>query len=284
MTTRCPRCIGPYLVRRAQENQTVLQGIRKERDLPAGGSADTGIDRPPSPANSSGHPPSHPNPRQPPPGPSQNTLRGPGHPLPSPLLPNPPLLPTPSTQQLPLSQRTPRLRFSTRNPTSSKPTSPITTDTTIPATSDQNPILPGTTLSRTSSLHQHSPPPQVNTVDLSSPSPPIPTAKIVIISIGINNKDDDPHRTTGKQLRSMIKHASETFPRASIYIPLINHSPCLTQKQKHNIQLINDSLTKHHNTLQPLPQEAFRTTHDNIYWTPPTAQLILDSWGRQLHF
>ncbi|KAF3852867.1 hypothetical protein F7725_006222 [Dissostichus mawsoni] len=143
----------PYLVRRAQENQTVLQEICKERDLPAGGSADTGIARPPSPANSSGHPPSHPNHGSP----RQNTLRGPGHPLPSPLLPNPPLLPTPSTQQLPLSQRTPRLRFSTRNPTSSKPTSPITSDTTIPATSDQNPILPRTTLSRTSSLHQHSP-------------------------------------------------------------------------------------------------------------------------------
>ncbi|KAK1886085.1 Disintegrin and metalloproteinase domain containing protein 29, partial [Dissostichus eleginoides] len=152
--------VSQYKRRHPLENQTVLQGIRKERDLPAGGGADTGIARPPSPANSSGHPPSHPNPRQPPPGPSQNTLIGPGHPLPSqntligpghplpsPLLPNPPLLPTPSTQQLPLSQRTPRLRFSTRNPTSSKPTSPITSDTTIPATSDQNPILPRTTLS-----------------------------------------------------------------------------------------------------------------------------------------
>ncbi|KAF3836285.1 hypothetical protein F7725_028843 [Dissostichus mawsoni] len=39
----------------------------------------------------------------------------------------------------------------------------------------------------------------------------------------------------------MIKHASETFPRASIYIPLINHSPYLTPAQKHNILLINDS-------------------------------------------
>ncbi|KAI4806925.1 hypothetical protein KUCAC02_017715 [Chaenocephalus aceratus] len=59
-------------------------------------------------------------------------------------------------------------------------------------------------------------------MELFKRTPPIPTAKIVIISIGINNKDDDPHRTTGKQLCSMIKHASETFPRASIYTPLIN--------------------------------------------------------------
>ncbi|KAJ4928842.1 hypothetical protein JOQ06_004466 [Pogonophryne albipinna] len=72
-----------------------------------------------------------------------------------------------------------------------------------------------------------------NLMELFTCTPPISTAKIVIISNGINNKDDEPGLTTIEQLRSM---------------------------------------------------EAFRTTHDNIHWTPPTAKLILDSWYKQLHF
>ncbi|KAF3849498.1 hypothetical protein F7725_019217 [Dissostichus mawsoni] len=59
----------------------------------------------------------------------------------------------------------------------------------------------------------------------------------------------------------MVKHASTTFPRASIYIPLINHSPYLTPAQKYNIQLINDSLTEHPASPSPgrLPDYPCRT-------------------------
>ncbi|KAI4801944.1 hypothetical protein KUCAC02_019810, partial [Chaenocephalus aceratus] len=109
------------------------------------------------------------------------------------------------------------------------------------------------------------------------PAPlPQPT-KIVIISIGINNKDDDPERTTTKQLNSMKKYAAKTFPRAPIYIPLINHSPHLTPVQTRNILTLNNFVNKNHNTLPTISPETFRTGQDNIHWTPPTAQLILDS-------
>ncbi|KAI4785448.1 hypothetical protein KUCAC02_037758, partial [Chaenocephalus aceratus] len=121
-------------------------------------------------------------------------------------------------------------------------------------------------------------------MELFKRTPPIPTAKIVIISIGINNKDDDPERTTTKQLNSMTKYAAKTFPRASIYIPLINHSPQLTPVQTHNILTLNNFLNKNHNTLATISPETFRTGQDNIHWTPPTAQLILDSWCRELNF
>ncbi|KAJ4949391.1 hypothetical protein JOQ06_020906, partial [Pogonophryne albipinna] len=68
----------------------------------------------------------------------------------------------------------------------------------------------------------------------------LPT-KIVIISIGINNKDDDPQRNTSKQLST----------------------------QTRNILFLNNSLTRHHNTLQPIPQKAFRTGQDHVHWTFP---------------
>ncbi|KAI4800858.1 hypothetical protein KUCAC02_007029, partial [Chaenocephalus aceratus] len=250
----------------------------------------------------------------------------------------------------PLPQRTPGIRLPNQNPIPSKPTSPITSVATIPATTDQNSSLPGATLPSTSSgvagslldhagaldpadlvlhptegppmmkghpkVHQivqvHSEPPSGQSLHFPNPvlphhshgqttkegtglvpgrlqahpdtgrlqhqphtnptlqldcypgakvyhfmelfkrTPPIPTAKIVIISIGINNKDDDPERTTTKQLNI----------------------------QTRNILTLNNF----HNTLPTISPETFRTGQDNIHWTPPPAQLILDSWCRELHF
>ncbi|KAI9527760.1 hypothetical protein NQZ68_027850 [Dissostichus eleginoides] len=269
----------------------------------------------------------------------------------------------------------------TWNPTPSKPTPPITSETTIPATPDQNSKLPSTTLPSTSSLPQPSPPPRVNTIDLSTPSPPPysqssspkstlsnrqTTFEVHHSNVSVSFPDNilslsqsptgvavsqldlagtqDPtdselHPTEGPMMkghhlkvtqtaqvhsepplwpvcwvttaqlvycgdwhttrprsqpprnpsipqppRTFTKYASQTFPRASIYIPLINYSPHLTPAQTRNILYMNNSLTKHHKTLQPIPQEAFRTGQDHIHWTSPTAQLILDSWCGELHF
>nr|XP_033954197.1 verprolin-like [Pseudochaenichthys georgianus] len=333
-------------------------------------SQSTNLLRPPSTANSRDNPSSHHNPGQPPLGPFQIPLRGPGlpWPRPPPLLPNPPLLPTPSIQQYPLPQRTPGIRLPNQNPIPSKPTSPITSVATIPATTDQNSSLPGATLPSTSPIPQPSPPPQgfpsnrqitneVHHSNVSYPllpypssrslffkptsstsptqyhpithmarpqkkaqdwslagskpirilgdsninhipphtnptlqldcypgakvyhfmelfkrTPPIPTAKIVIISIDINNKDDDPERTTTKQLNSMKKYAAKTFPRASIYIPFINHSP-------HDREELQRDLHQYHRRLKiidyfhtkPCTQQSLFTFPSN--WEPLITQV-----------
>ncbi|KAI4790234.1 hypothetical protein KUCAC02_034755 [Chaenocephalus aceratus] len=52
-------------------------------------------------------------------------------------------------------------------------------------------------------------------MELFKRTPPIPTAKIVIISIGINNKDDDPDRTTTKQLNRSFSTAPTRSPPPS---------------------------------------------------------------------
>ena len=53
---------------------------------------------------------------------------------------------------------------------------------------------------------------------------PNPSIKIVVLSVGINNKDQDPRQTSCKQLRSLYKQAQLAFPNADIYFPIVNFS------------------------------------------------------------
>ena len=91
-------------------------------------------------------------------------------------------------------------------------------------------------------------------------TPAYPTTKIVIISIGLNNKDQDPQQTSTKQLRTLHEEAKSTFPIADIYFPIRNDSPHLTILQQTNLQTINTT-TNHLPSLKPLPQEQFQTGH-----------------------
>jgi hypothetical protein len=105
----------------------------------------------------------------------------------------------------------------------------------------------------------------------------------VVISVGLNNKDHDPFQTSLKQLSGMHKEAKKTFPNATIYIPVISHSPLLTPQQKRNLKLINAYITTNFPTLLEIPQDTFHTTTDLIHWTSTTADLIFQHWCRQLN-
>lgn len=112
---------------------------------------------------------------------------------------------------------------------------------------------------------------------------PDPNIKIVIFSIGINNKDQDPRKTTLKQLKTLVRTAKSTFPNANIYFPLLNYSTQLTQEQQDNLKLINDTMFRHCPTLPAIPQDNFITERDNIHWTPATAKTIFGNWCRELN-
>lgn len=105
----------------------------------------------------------------------------------------------------------------------------------------------------------------------------------VVISVGLNNKDHDPFQTSLKQLSGMHKEAKKTFPNATIYIPVISHSPLLTSQQKRNLKLINAYITTNFPTLLEIPQDTFHTTTDLIHWTSTTADLIFQHWCRKLN-
>lgn len=112
---------------------------------------------------------------------------------------------------------------------------------------------------------------------------PIPLAKIVVLSIGLNNKDQDPKQTSCKQLKALYKQATVTFPNADIYFPVINFSDRLTEQQKSNLKMINNTIVTHFPCLFEIPHDTFATEKDQIHWTPTTASLIFRNWAEQLN-
>ncbi len=112
---------------------------------------------------------------------------------------------------------------------------------------------------------------------------PNPKVKIVVFSIGINNKDQDPRQTTTKQLKTLFRQAKSTFPNADIYYPIMNFSSQLTDTQKGNLKLINNIMTTYAPFLTEIPHDTFTTEKDNIHWTPTTAKLIFENWIQQLN-
>lgn len=114
-------------------------------------------------------------------------------------------------------------------------------------------------------------------------TPSYPQVKIVIFSVGINNKDQDPRQTTLKQLKSLFRLSRSTFPNADIYFPVMNFSTNLTSSQKYNLKLVNNTMVNTFPCLLEIPHDTFHTETDNIHWTPSTAKLIFDNWLEQLN-
>lgn len=109
-----------------------------------------------------------------------------------------------------------------------------------------------------------------------------PHTKMLILSVGINNRDQDPKNTSVKQLRALLKRARSAFPNAEIKIPIINFSSRLPQDQQNNLREINTFISGQAH-LKPLPQDQFKTVADDIHWTPETAGRIFSSWCKQLN-
>ncbi|KAL2077891.1 hypothetical protein ACEWY4_025576 [Coilia grayii] len=105
----------------------------------------------------------------------------------------------------------------------------------------------------------------------------------VIISLGINSKQQKPKETTVKQIQKAIKKAKETFPTANIYIPIINFSKTLPTPEITNLRLTNDYIKRNHQYIPPLPDRDFTTDRDHIHWTTETAHSILTHWISHLN-
>ncbi|XP_078809581.1 uncharacterized protein LOC144994645 [Oryzias latipes] len=114
-------------------------------------------------------------------------------------------------------------------------------------------------------------------------TPPNPQVKIVIFSVGINNKDQDPKQTSIKQLKGLFRQAKSTFPNADLYFPIMNFSSHLSPVQRNNLKLINNTMTITVPFLTEIPHDTFHTEKDNIHWTSETANLIFHNWIQQLN-
>ena len=119
---------------------------------------------------------------------------------------------------------------------------------------------------------------------------PRPDTKLILFSIGINNcLREQTALTITKDTRRLIRLAREKFPQARIVVPLLTVSIKLSTAQLHCVKAFNtfvregieyvDSRSGYLNQLSLLK---FKTTHDNIHWTPETGRLMMKDWLIQL--
>lgn len=101
---------------------------------------------------------------------------------------------------------------------------------------------------------------------------------VVVLSVGLNNMDQDPQKTSIKQLRRVVHGAQAAFPNADIFVAQIHFAKSLSKIQKYNLTMINNFISTHYNYLPCISQHDFHTTADGIHWTRETAGRIFGSW------
>lgn len=104
-----------------------------------------------------------------------------------------------------------------------------------------------------------------------------PDTNVLILSVGVKNRHQEPQKTSIKRLRAVYRKDKSACPNSDIRFPLINYSQNLAKNQC-ILATINDHIKSHLLNLQPLPQQQFVTTEDDIHWTADTA-----NWCKYLH-
>jgi ribA/ribD-fused uncharacterized protein len=106
----------------------------------------------------------------------------------------------------------------------------------------------------------------------------------VILSVGINSKDNSPSTNTD-QIKKAINQAKNYFPNAQIYIPQVNYPANFSDREQNTLNHVNTYLTEmagrlnSFSTIPKLADSVFITeVKDPIHWTPTTANAILNHW------
>ena len=106
----------------------------------------------------------------------------------------------------------------------------------------------------------------------------------VILSFGLNNRNQNNPSLIKKQLQRLLGTAQDTFPNAEIYIPIINFSSNLPNQIRRNLNTINNIIETTGRSIPPLPRSAFTTAKDEIHWTAVTANNICQHWLARLNW
>lgn len=109
--------------------------------------------------------------------------------------------------------------------------------------------------------------------------------QIIILSVGLNDRDNVPSSTTIPSIKNLISSTTRKFPQSSVYVPLIQYSGNLSKIQKNNLTVVNDAiaLIKKHATPLPILLKGFRVEEDDIHWTQDTANAILRKWLKNVN-
>ena len=106
----------------------------------------------------------------------------------------------------------------------------------------------------------------------------------MILSFGINSRENKSKETTIKNLQGPIRSARNKFPYAEILIPLVNFSTNLPIEEQRNLQTLNDYIQQNTGFIHLLPQHLFQTEEDNVHWTKEKGEAMLRHWWRELNW
>lgn len=100
----------------------------------------------------------------------------------------------------------------------------------------------------------------------------------IVLSFGINCREQRAKETSVKQMQAAVKAAKKHFPSAEIWIPVINYSPHLPSGERTSLHMLNAHILKNMPFIPALRSTEFHTEKDRIHWTRDTAKRILDHW------
>ena len=114
------------------------------------------------------------------------------------------------------------------------------------------------------------------------------TTSHLIISVGINNRNQKETRTSQKALEGLRKATETTFPNADRRIVVINYAEGLQLEEKRILTGINNEMLAIHpnkpnwKTIPKLARGMFQTEMEDrypfIHWTKETAEAMLQHW------
>lgn len=121
---------------------------------------------------------------------------------------------------------------------------------------------------------------------ITDPKPTAIQPDHIILSIGFNNRKQNPSSSSIPSIKALISKIKGTFPLSNIHLATINFSSQLNKKEQSNLSLLNSSFPslKNCSIIPPVPKASFQTTNDNIHWLPCTADCILAHWINHLNF
>lgn len=105
----------------------------------------------------------------------------------------------------------------------------------------------------------------------------------VIFSLGINGRTNNVNETAIKGLQGLLRTAKEKFPRAEIWVPVVNFSPELPPNEQIHLDTLNAYITRNLRHIPALPSSEFQTKGDRIHWTADTAGSMLQHWLQYLN-
>lgn len=110
-------------------------------------------------------------------------------------------------------------------------------------------------------------------------TPVSPKVRGVILSVGLNNRKQEPRTHYQELIGALLDTADSTFPNAHIKIAALNWSDKLPLDIKANLIRIDVTIYNTHRAIPRMPPRDFRTEDDLLHWTKTTALKIWQHWS-----